>query len=110
MSHQNYFNPRSLAGATGRGALHILHGIDFNPRSLAGATGKNYVMCPTCRISIHAPSRERLKNQLLYVDEQHFNPRSLAGATDALAVMMLHSAISIHAPSRERPAAPAAWH
>ena len=60
----------------------IIEKRDFNPLSLAGATFiKNGGYVLTC-ISIHAPSRERLKL------------RQIAGK---------NSLISIHAPSRERP-------
>ena len=54
-------------------------------------------------ISIHAPSRERQPSQL-YVQHHpyHFNPRSLAGATVALYNINALIIISIHAPSRER--------
>ena len=62
----------------------VLHSLDiqpyFNPRSLAGATFARFMMLAAVRISIHAPSRERLT--LPYT-------RSVI-------------AISIHAPSRER--------
>ena len=78
-------------------------------------------------ISIHAPSRERLKiNNLFYVSHNfnprslagatpercqkqgtalYFNPRSLAGATGVRPALRRMVLISIHAPSRERPAA-----
>ncbi len=121
------FNPRSLAGATmpsikrlsvgtafqstlPRGsdfrARHcIWHCAHFNPRSLAGATTNAYKKYWYNRISIHAPSRERLKEpekifdyypisihapsrerhhnySFLYFAKSYFNPRSLAGATE----------------------------
>ena len=57
---------------------------DFNPRSLAGATILRHVQLNACRISIHAPLRER--------PEVYAN---LKAGWD----------ISIHAPSRERPKA-----
>ena len=56
---KRYFNPRSLAGATGccwRRGRGIGH---FNPRSLAGATGGRRRIDGRVPISIHAPSRER---------------------------------------------------
>ena len=77
--------------------------LNFNPRSLAGATSSPIVFAKLLRISIHAPSRERLLRRLfadntVYISihapsrerlpvnvlqELHkdFNPRSLAGAT-----------------------------
>ena len=55
-----YFNPRSLAGATVARAYSIFYFVNFNPRSLAGATA-----------------------QRIYDGGglATFNPRSLAGAT-----------------------------
>ena len=55
-----YFNPRSLAGATGLLSKFLRKSLDFNPRSLAGATG---LLSKFLRKSLD------------------FNPRSLAGAT-----------------------------
>ena len=55
-----YFNPRSLAGATGNIRQLSIISSNFNPRSLAGATRLISLM------------RRR---------KQYFNPRSLAGAT-----------------------------
>ena len=118
----------------------------FNPRSLAGATKKCGVKVVSVRISIHAPSRERrschsrqrTRKQfqstlprgsdkigcLTRSCRTNFNPRSLAGATAATRLRLgrmqyfnprslagatreRHPAgecvkISIHAPSRER--------
>ena len=119
-----YFNPRSLAGATwqskkckpnGKFQSTLPRGSDgsnsvqrsiacyFNPRSLAGATPQRQLSPLPIRISIHAPSRERLMGLLIkrlyrkfqstlprgsdmsqgsYINiSQDFNPRSLAGAT-----------------------------
>ena len=53
-------------------------------------------------ISIHAPSRERLRHRHHSRRHNHFNPRSLAGATHMLTGCGLNVGISIHAPSRER--------
>ena len=78
---QNYFNPRSLAGATTCTAWAIVVFVYFNPRSLAGATA-----CFFC------------KN----LGQLHFNPRSLAGATVNTVSRFIVIVISIHAPSRER--------
>ena len=98
-----YFNPRSLAGATSACLLSIYRIRHFNPRSLAGATGETKAVKDVLKISIHAPSRERLGwtfgDQDVYLISIHapsrerlqgfspsvrlrdFNPRSLAGAT-----------------------------
>ena len=55
-------------------------------------------------ISIHAPSRERLKDTRVQGQGSHFNPRSLAGATITPPTQSRYCRrISIHAPSRERP-------
>ena len=98
------FNPRSLAGATITLRQAKTGAENFNPRSLAGATIKiqkklkliifqstlprgsdqslYFLKIWLLAISIHAPSRERLKLfQYAQSSEQ----------------------ISIHAPSRERP-------
>ena len=60
------FNPRSLAGATRMllqsGYAHAY----FNPRSLAGATRLSIDLLRLICISIHAPSRERRRqNEIL---------------------------------------------
>ena len=55
----------------------------FNPRSLAGATSAHPYGHKYSKISIHAPSRERLSRRLRSDVSRHFNPRSLAGATQA---------------------------
>ena len=96
----------------------------FNPRSLAGATGWSDESTDSAYISIHAPSRERLTRCYIgslnilfqstlprgsdvspsfgmegYCD---FNPRSLVGATYRREHQFHSIVISIHAPSRER--------
>ena len=54
-------------------------------------------------ISIHAPSRERQHEpEERRPVRKHFNPRSLAGATYAGRILLMFLLISIHAPSRER--------
>ena len=53
----------------------------FNPRSLAGATPARALVTVPNRISIHAPSRERLHAMTESFSHSNFNPRSLAGAT-----------------------------
>ena len=56
---------------------------DFNPRSLAGATLAKQEFLALLKISIHAPSRERLSSgDSFLLASINFNPRSLAGATD----------------------------
>ena len=97
--------------------------LHFNPRSLAGATGRGLPTCPSGLISIHAPSRERRFLLAVVCSSWYFNPRSLAGATrtniSSTASLRFQSTlprgsdcpsgslstdrkISIHAPSRER--------
>ena len=58
---------------------------------------------PCVRISIHAPSRERLPQRRFADPYRDFNPRSLAGATNLIIAKLKFHVISIHAPSRERP-------
>ena len=54
----------------------------FNPRSLAGATLARLGDALGLSISIHAPSRERqLAITSFVLPRWNFNPRSLAGAT-----------------------------
>ena len=121
----------------------------FNPRSLTGATSKRRKLSRKGSISIHAPSRERhiaviffrlnshdfnprsltgatLQWLRLYASCCYFNPRSLTGATQYIHMeVTIHQfqstlphgsdelglkpktqqPISIHAPSRERPRA-----
>ena len=75
----------------------------FNPRSLAGATGKMVQVGVLPCISIHAPLRERQQHE--WYDNRHvcyFNPRSLAGATHRFRWGLAGATISIHAPLRER--------
>ena len=97
----------------------------FNPRSLAGATGVSNFYAEITGISIHAPSRERLCAYYSSLSTSaHFNPRSLTGATscskrslnsrqqfqstlpygsDEDTVQLAYTIdISIHAPLRER--------
>ena len=74
----------------------------FNPRSLAGATRGAAGGQRMTKISIHAPSRERLRAGVQALLRDNFNPRSLAGATRAANRVFSGILISIHAPSRER--------
>ena len=77
--------------------------FNFNPRSLAGATGRRRADPESAGISIHAPLRERLAVcGTKTVTLGDFNPRSLAGATNLRGVERTRSWISIHAPLRER--------
>ena len=75
------FNPRSLAGATIPLVGLSRRSDYFNPRSLAGATYRVRLYTHCRYISIHAPSRERLKHNIRRLSCKNFNPRSLAGAT-----------------------------
>ena len=128
MQHKNnrnyYFNPRSLAGATGDSRADHDGRIYFNPRSLAGATFRADCWCKPPTISIHAPSRERRESTVIWDEDSaisihapsrerpngapmhhrryDFNPRSLAGATAWAKAENVKVWISIHAPSRER--------
>ena len=98
------FNPRSLTGATCVGHIDKHHCRNFNPRSLTGATMHNISAHLLISISIHAPSRERLYNNLMTkLNMYNFNPRSLTGATISVTGVVKYIGISIHAPSRERP-------
>ena len=75
------FNPRSLAGATICQMTNVVGWKYFNPRSLAGATKQTKFCSRKCKISIHAPSRERPRVYRNHRRCFDFNPRSLAGAT-----------------------------
>ena len=97
---------------------------NFNPRSLTGATAAQVEMHKAARISIHAPSRERLNSAgsvnpaaafqstlprgsdtpcwLSKSKVSYFNPRSLTGATNDDQTITQTTTISIHAPLRER--------
>ena len=60
------FNPRSLAGATIDQTRAIAAKSIFNPRSLAGATVQVTSLLTYTIFSIHAPSRERQRqNKIL---------------------------------------------
>ena len=83
------FNPRSLTGATDpnpRCTQAIRH---FNPRSLTGATRQLNIHISFLTISIHAPSRERLRALLFRHAARDFNPRSLTGATVLISGLFL---------------------
>ena len=120
-----YFNPRSLAGATGYMLSRQDYMVYFNPRSLAGATTRVRVYdlalflfqstlprgsddlstISKRRYTIFQSTLPRGSDGLwskIRGDVFDFNPRSLAGATRSKqwAIRCIH--ISIHAPSRER--------
>ena len=96
----------------------------FNPRPLAGATGREPATMKLALISIHAPLRGRPAASYWSRYYHHFNPRPLAGATQQLEALaegyqfqstppcggdggfddhLLTVEISIHAPLRGRP-------
>ena len=78
---QKYFNPRSLAGATDIEAQYALSGT-FQSTLPRGSDGHSLKVDAGGKISIHAPSRERLLMPPSFVaTASNFNPRSLAGAT-----------------------------
>ena len=69
-----------------------------------GSDAINHDEMELIKISIHAPSRERLESVPYVSTSAYFNPRSLAGATFKFDIRArLAASISIHAPSRERP-------
>ena len=122
-----YFNPRSLAGATLVKIFGIFIITTFQSTLPRGSdTSLSPVALRPEGISIHAPSRERpMTGQSRNSSTEHFNPRSLAGATMIGLINVAtrafqstlprgsdkvvenktfrHEKISIHAPSRERP-------
>ena len=106
--YSQYFNPRSLTGATLYNYYEKKAKEHFNPRSLTGATLYQFGQTSRYGISIHAPSRERHQPQRRFASPyRDFNPRSLTGATIQLLLREIRISISIHAPSRERPRATA---
>ncbi len=75
---------------------------NFNPRSLAGATLSTLFFGGCNSISIHAPSRERLRyilDLILFLLFQSTLPR---GSDFKDWIYTQNGDISIHAPSRER--------
>ena len=119
------FNPRSLAGATSRTADIRRSYPSFNPRSLTGATPPFFICSAeydpfqstlphrsdaaavpaqeqTQRISIHAPSQERL-----IIDNGHGHSAQFQSTLPHRSdrdwrVIASQAKISIHAPSQER--------
>ena len=76
---------------------------NFNPRSLAGATSVRYnYILTVSEISIHAPSRERLKIFEPWNDVITFQSTLPRGSDPADTIRADMGRISIHAPSRER--------
>ena len=99
--HYGDFNPRSLAGATGW--FYEYYGFFKFQSTLPRGSDIGLTVSDEIHvISIHAPSRERLRYMRMYALIFNFNPRSLAGATSIRLAAALLSRISIHAPSRER--------
>ncbi len=68
-----------------------------------GSDASMLLFVPLPKISIHAPLRERPRQELLQILLCHFNPRSLTGATTFGIKPGIRVLISIHAPLRERP-------
>ena len=79
---RRHFNPRSLTGATDSCAYVARYVTKFQstlPRGSDLSPGEPPFFPDS--ISIHAPSRERLRSIDLALYLFYFNPRSLAGAT-----------------------------
>ena len=76
---------------------------DFNSRSCEGATNQRHILDRGCRISTHAPVKERLTVYALLVLEINFNSRSCEGATGK-PINECHRIVTIstHAPVKER--------
>ena len=74
------FNPRSLAGATTGGSFIPTLNL-FQSTLPRGSDVLNKEIYAQGNISIHAPSRERLRLHCIKCTAFNFNPRSLAGAT-----------------------------
>ena len=119
----DYFNPRSLTGATAN--VFTTSGGDLFQSTLPyGSDGTTFASGLEEVISIHAPLRERriaalstvrplpFQSTLPYGSDiisrqsrstiNNFNPRSLTGATTTHPAFQCRYTISIHAPSRER--------
>ena len=80
-AYSRYFNPRSLAGATSLYMAKLFTFI-FQSTLPRGSDVNTIIINISIAISIHAPSRERLRGGSQAVPIFcHFNPRSLAGAT-----------------------------
>ena len=83
--------------------LELLYGVEhFNPRSLAGATDMYWPTFAFLGISIHAPLRERLKQDIANSIQQTFQSTLPCGSDDIKVDLLARRKISIHAPLRER--------
>ena len=77
--------------------------VYFNPRSLAGATGSALRFAKIMDISIHAPSRERQTMVRLPAASAKFQSTLPRGSDPVwYSIYKQTKTISIHAPSRER--------
>ena len=76
--------------------------FSFNSRSREGATEKYHAKIDACRVSIHAPVRERRAETAPIQMIWSFNSRSREGATTANIITTKRLRVSIHAPVRER--------
>ena len=101
-NRSEYFNPRSLAGATKNRSMATLDTL-FQPTLPRGSDSAaslggliNLVFQPTL------PHGSDDAADIRHLSAQHFNPRSLTGATAYRHCQTVHAAISIPAPSRER--------
>ena len=79
--------------------------LNFNPRSLTGATLMRPFLKQKTKISIHAPSRERLRQYEIAFQTMLFQSTLPHGSDIAFKATFSCFKISIHAPSRERPVA-----
>ena len=103
-----YFNPRSLAGATMRYSGYESHwAISIHAPSRERHVQEFFDLY-TDAISIHAPSRERHKTPLCSSLRLLFQSTLPRGSDTELLTPTPAVDISIHAPSRERPACRAA--
>ena len=75
---------------------------NFNPRSLTGATGLGALLGTGLTISIHAPSRERLFCALVGFLLMFISIHAPSRERPTVKSPTGTGFISIHAPSRER--------
>ena len=97
-----HFNPRSLTGATRCTNSQNGGHRDFNPRSLTGATLFHACFNFFCRISIHAPLRERQVRSSSAPAPKVFQSTLPYGSENIRIQLRTSICISIHAPLRER--------
>ena len=64
--------------------------VTFQSTLPRGSDISKLVICAAVSISIHAPSRERLRFAGRGIEWLHFNPRSLAGATLKFLIIILN--------------------